>query len=604
MLHMACMPRASRPRTLLAIGGLLSQIASTDFLQQAWPGRAVDPLLASEQDALRALFRWHAPSGTLDEWGMKGFLDVQRRADGLPEVPLAFARSFLYQFQGRTDGSEDSFVQFYIDRFWDRKNFFNRWKLCCFQVLRSLATNPTFCQAIINLREDQLGLVCGSLDDLRHTPVELAMMEENAWLDSLEQQAPPQPPLGGFARMTGADSIGGGRAPLQKQLKGACQMQTALSCSLPDGPLAPADGGPGTWAPGAKGIQKPPTSSGRLAVLVTGLRERFYPLSTLRHVVRPAVRAGYQVDYHAMLDWERAVMQNQWGQVVHWKQGKAVEQVNSWGQAKELSKRTMGNPAFANASKEEFLDYVSRHARHYGVSKVRVRLMHPALAEDSLEAVDQRYFGEGSRYHPNFRKSRLRYKNVELLWNLTREFLRDEGGSMAEYSHVLWVRDDVHFVGDVHLRLFPEPWTVYSTPMAFPCARQEHQLGDVSDRVLLVGGRAADSFLRLHSIHRDLPSVDLDNARHPENFLYAVAKVLGLPWEVVAQDWLPSYISVHYRAAGPTTEAINNNNNLSGSAGPPTAAFCLRGLNRHLLMEPRGPCIHPAKVPYDSCPFA
>lgn len=41
---------------------------------------------------------------------------------------------------------------------------------------------------------------------------------------------------------------------------------------------------------------------------VTGIKNRYYPRSTFKHVVAAAVRAGYTVDYHALLDWKQTVM--------------------------------------------------------------------------------------------------------------------------------------------------------------------------------------------------------------------------------------------------------------------------------------------------------
>ena len=37
----------------------------------------------------------------------------------------------------------------------------------------------------------------------------------------------------------------------------------------------------------------------RRAVMIVGLKNRFFPLPTFRHVVAPAVAAGYEVDYYA-----------------------------------------------------------------------------------------------------------------------------------------------------------------------------------------------------------------------------------------------------------------------------------------------------------------
>merc|ERR1712032_502840 len=41
-----------------------------------------------------------------------------------------------------------------------------------------------------------------------------------------------------------------------------------------------------------------------LAVLIVGVRERYYMTSTLKHVVRRAVLDGYQVDYFVILSWQ------------------------------------------------------------------------------------------------------------------------------------------------------------------------------------------------------------------------------------------------------------------------------------------------------------
>ena len=46
-----------------------------------------------------------------------------------------------------------------------------------------------------------------------------------------------------------------------------------------------------------------PSQRGHLAVLVTGIKDRYYPRSAFKHVVAPAARAGYRVDYHASYSW-------------------------------------------------------------------------------------------------------------------------------------------------------------------------------------------------------------------------------------------------------------------------------------------------------------
>eukprot|EP00445_Apocalathium_hangoei_P071454 CAMPEP_0204165158 /NCGR_PEP_ID=MMETSP0361-20130328/37884_1 /ASSEMBLY_ACC=CAM_ASM_000343 /TAXON_ID=268821 /ORGANISM="Scrippsiella Hangoei, Strain SHTV-5" /LENGTH=376 /DNA_ID=CAMNT_0051122121 /DNA_START=145 /DNA_END=1273 /DNA_ORIENTATION=+ len=91
----------------------------------------------------------------------------------------------------------------------------------------------------------------------------------------------------------------------------------------------------------------------KVAVLVSGVRERFYGLPTLQHVVAPAAAAGYDVDYYAALNWEPSHMleHSPWSQ--------------SW-------LRPVSNPAVVNLSVGALREQLARHARHYGARRTHL----------------------------------------------------------------------------------------------------------------------------------------------------------------------------------------------------------------------------------------
>jgi len=296
----------------------------------------------------------------------------------------------------------------------------------------------------------------------------------------------------------------------------------------------------------------------RLAVLVVGIRERYFPLTALRHVVGPAARQGYDVDYFAMINWNPAEFQRR-----------------AWSK-NYLS--GAANPMFVNTTKMAAQDYIARIARHYGARKAQVHFMDPGVAWDPLpKERERRLFGRDTHVHTTFRNYLLKLKKIDLLWKRVHAAL--EPGE--EYTRVVLMRDDVHWLADVRMDDFPDPWTVYSPPMGFLCQRPAK--GDTpAEHVFVMGGPAAARLMRPYQAYNDDPSPDLDAADSTEQFWRTLAGLRGLQWELVPRDRMPYVISM-YRHIG--NESV----------------FCLRGPSVNDIARPTGPCVHPSLFKHRMC---
>jgi len=311
------------------------------------------------------------------------------------------------------------------------------------------------------------------------------------------------------------------------------------------------------------------TGFSRLAVLVVGVRQRFYPLPTLKHVVAPAARAGHHVDYFALLSWDSP-------------------RVTKVGYRNQWSKRWLRpspNPAFSNSSAEALQDYVARHARHYGAHNAYVHILGEDVTWDPLHDSWSRFLGRDSKSHLAFYNALMRFKKVEMLWNLTAA--GSPSGMGEEYSHVLLTRDDIYWVGSVHMARFPGPDVVYSPPMGSLCARVDNP-DSPSDHALVMTGRAAGRFMRLYSEFYYNPSPRLDEASSVEEFLTLVAKLQRLDWEIVRRDWFPYFLAVHTQG-------------YEGEVEERSPILCLRGLSKAVLERPTGVCVHPSQVLLPGC---
>ena len=237
---------------------------------------------------------------------------------------------------------------------------------------------------------------------------------------------------------------------------------------------------------------------GRLAILITGIKDRYYPRSVFKHVVAPAARAGCQVDYYALLDWEKTIM-------VDRLTSEAVGLFNPIKTGTGEDGGSVPNPQVVNASMHQVLSLVARYARQYGVAHLFLRFLRPGLKEDPPRIGCRRYLGQGSANVLNYRRTRLTFKNVQLLWEVVQGRLQREsqGARPARYTHVLWQREDMHWTADLNLAHFTDPGSVYGYAMVRRCepvpvgaARN----GNFADKTLLVGGVAAMSFFRLYDI--------------------------------------------------------------------------------------------------------
>ncbi|CAE8659477.1 unnamed protein product, partial [Polarella glacialis] len=412
----------------------------------SWPGPPVDYFRASAPEDLKKLFDWFAEDGRLDAVGLRDALNVQQKADGLPLLHEAFAQSLLLQpWKGAArdpgdDWDEAIFIKAFpgVSKF--RRLLMREWAFCC-----------------LNGAPD-----CCGTDEARQAAEQLAAaLGANDQETSHEEPLPPIPyEFTDFATVPSLISSAGLN---ELGLGSVCRTEVTSSCDLGPGRAAhEGRDGSADYSHNTNDNYNINNNNNkqqhRLAVLVTGMRHRYYPLTTFRHVVRPAAQAGYRVDYHAMLDWTAG----------RWASSAGFS--SKWSARHSKSAKAVPNPAFANASQEAFVAYVTRHARQSGARGVRLHLLDPGLDPDPMPPSWRRYMGEGTRSSKHLFSSIIRMKNVEALWNATLAFLRTSGG--PEYSHVLWIRDDAHWVSDVNVDLFRDPWVVYSGSLGSLCGTQ------------------------------------------------------------------------------------------------------------------------------------
>lgn len=299
----------------------------------------------------------------------------------------------------------------------------------------------------------------------------------------------------------------------------------------------------------------------RAAILVVGVKDRFYPLPGLKHVVAPAVRAGYQVDYFVLLisNLARSAFSKDW-----------------------LRPIPVANPSVANLTGRSLQDYVAKYAKHFGAHRAHVYLLESDVRADPFPEHWSRWFGRSSGASTMFFNELMRLKKIEMLWNYTAQSQAD-----GEYSRVLVTRDDAFWIDDVHLDHFSDPWTVYSTDFAGLCCKPATtpDLLVPSDRVFVMHGRVAARFLALYTEYYRNPSPALDEVNSVEHFQLTLARSMGFRWEIVRQDWFPFFLAMHTKGRHP--------------ARPPS--LCLRQATTRILSHPTGPCIHPMRVRHPFC---
>lgn len=287
----------------------------------------------------------------------------------------------------------------------------------------------------------------------------------------------------------------------------------------------------------------------RIAVLVVGLKDRFYPETTLRHVVAPAVKDGYDVDYYVLLALHTS--REKWH--------------STW-------LFPSPNPAFRNLTSVALQEYIAKRAGLHNASNVIVYLLRRDVttSEVPFDLSWRRWLGRSSRIDKGLLLSLSRLKKIELLWNRT-------SSAGVRYEHTILVRDDAYWVDDLHMSHFQDSHAIYARPRGRMCAASETPWMP-HDGVFVVGGQVAGLFLRVYSEYLLNPSPELDTVK-VEGFFRMLAKLKGIQFHIVRHSWLPFLLANHMW--------------LPEWKRP---VFCLRELNRSDLAEPTTDCVHPSRV--------
>jgi len=100
----------------------------------------------------------------------------------------------------------------------------------------------------------------------------------------------------------------------------------------------------------------------------------------------------------------------------------------------------------------------------------------------------------------------------------------------------------------------------------------------------------AGQFLNLYSEFLHNPSQELAEVANVEAYLSTLARLKGLRWQIVRNDWLPFFLAMHRRL--PSAAAADDE-------GPPV--LCFRMITRKHLEHPQAPCVHPDLVRHPFC---
>ena len=521
-----------------------------------WPYGPVDVWRLHAKPSLKELFDWHAVDGRLDGSGFTRLLQVQRESDGFKNyISDAFSRVLQAKiFNLSTNATlewEDFLFPYQYSFFPHRRKWFAQFTLwSCLKVRRQTLPQGSLHYRYLPKTEARFMAAVGRsmVEWCNHHVSHRAKMPQ-----ALSPPPPPPPPRGGYQEESKALSV---TAMLPQGCKIWGAKQATVRCSFP---------------------RKNAGQRGRLAVLVTGIKDRYYPRSAFKHVVVPAAREGYEVDYFALLDWQPSVATNRIT-------GEAIGAFNPMHADNKRENRSVSSPQFANASVRQGLSLVTRLARASGASFLYLQF--GGVQEDPPLHGCNRYLGRGSAEVMDYRRTRFAYKTVEFLWNLTLERSKREG--VTAYTHVLWQREDAHWVDDLRLELFRNPWavsgiSVYGVCNAVPNFPTESY---ISDKVFLVGGVAAMSFFKLYDlVNCGNPSHELSQVERPEQFIVKATQALGLEFHELPWNSLPVIIGRHMKIYGYADIAV---------------VFCLK-FSRSCLFRPSGSRVAASIVPYRGC---
>lgn len=308
----------------------------------------------------------------------------------------------------------------------------------------------------------------------------------------------------------------------------------------------------GASAPGA--VSRP------LAVLVPGQLSRHYPRSIFRHVVAPAVRDGFDVDYFTVLTT-----------------GADAAGRRPW-KSHNVLPFAVPNPEIADLSAPVIQQLLAELAAASGARSLVLALAQQDMPVD--EKLDDpawvRWMGRARGDEQHLRRLR-RFRQIESLWNLT---LTLHGGNV--YDRVVLLSEDVYWLGDLRAAQFSGRRTVHARRHGGLCMESFRAPGAIDDRFFIMDGRAAEAFLRPYSAFFHHQSEALDGAANVEEFFERLTLSQGLRLQVLPKSTVPYAVALHL--------------DYSKWAVP---RFCLRYFGSST--EPAIDCIDRSRVPEDIC---
>lgn len=305
-----------------------------------------------------------------------------------------------------------------------------------------------------------------------------------------------------------------------------------------------------------RGPSHPVRHKQRLALLLVGLVDRLYARSSLRHVVGPAAASGFEVDCHVLLSMAS---------------GPGLAFRAYW-------LRPVPNPATATLGGLALVQHLLHHAWYANASRLYVYLLPGDVQVRSLPRRWPRFLGRPSRGHHGLLLSLLRFKKIEMLWNLTAA-LR----GAAAYQQIILAREDLYWPTDVDMTDFPDASVVYSRPRGSLCEAISRPMRP-DDGLLIMGPKVAERLLRPYSEYFQNSASALDSADNVEHFLGILAELKGIPWKYVPQRKLPYLVAMHM---------------LHPKWHRPRR--CLRTLRRQNLTKPKQECVDHRMVRQPLC---
>merc|ERR1712232_335076 len=124
----------------------------------------------------------------------------------------------------------------------------------------------------------------------------------------------------------------------------------------------------------------------------------------------------------------------------------------------------------------------------------------------------------------NLIRNLLYLQNLEMLWNWTKTFTEH-----SEYTHFVVVRNDIYWVSDMPLRVFSDPFAVYTRPFG-PLCTNDTRYDAPDDRVFILGSQVAEHIMTAYTAYFHNPNPELDDAAGNEQFFYKLGTLRGVRW--------------------------------------------------------------------------